>query len=389
MPAPEPPERKTKPMTSKQRLLAAASFREADRVPVELSIPKAARTLPECRRIVEFIDNIADNFIGIGGCVNWGFFGLSTTYREEIVEDRPGEFCIIRRIHQTENGEFTALTKHSYPHLDNPDFLWIKRFIADLDDFDRLITAPRLLPRPFSAAAYQERCTQVGERGLPIVSLQHPLGFLVRNADMIEVYSWFAAEPQRMHRFLEATNRQIVETIKAMGEAGLQPWFNVTAHEMLIPPWLGRRQFDEFVFPYDKEVNEAVHAIGGKVRAHCHGQVMSFLVRMAEMGIDAIEPLEPPPFGDVDLAAAKRLVGERMLLSGNIPSQSFINMSPEEVTACVRGAIEAAAAGGGFTLRPTGGDAGVDPYLDKSALLKIIANVEAYMKAGLKYGSYS
>ncbi|HHW09913.1 MAG TPA: hypothetical protein GXX29_08065, partial [Firmicutes bacterium] len=70
-------------------------------------------------------------------------------------------------------------------------------------------------------------------------------------------------------------------------------------------------------------------------------------------------------------------------------SQSFINMSPEEVTACVRGAIEAAAAGGGFTLRPTGGDAGVDPYLDKSALLKIIANVEAYMEAGLKYGSYS
>ncbi|MGI6544789.1 MAG: uroporphyrinogen decarboxylase family protein [Limnochordia bacterium] len=375
------------PMTNKQRLLTAASFQEADRVPIELRIPAQARALPECKRIVEFIDQEADNFIGVSGSVSWGFFGLSTKSYQEIVEDRPGEYRIVRRVHSTENGDFTALTKHTYPDLDNPDFLWIKHYIANLDDFDRLINAPRTV-RSFSPETYREKVARVGERGVPIVGLRHPLGTLVRNADMLEVYAWIAAEPQRMHRFLEVTNNQIIETIKAMGAAGMSPWFITHAHEMLIPPWLGRKQFDEFVFPYDKQVNDAIHAVGGRIRAHCHGNVMQFLERMADMGIDATEPLEPPPYGDVDLAEAKRLVGGRMLLSGNIPSQAFVEMTPEEVTACVRQAIDVAAAGGGFTLRPTGGNAGIDPYLDKATLKKVVANVEAYIEAGLQYGSY-
>ena len=151
---------------------------------------------------------------------------------------------------------------------------------------------------------------------------------------------------------------------------------------------MGRRRFDEVVFPYDKMVNDAVHKVGGKHRSHCHGNSMQFLERMSEMGVDATEPLEPPPFGDVDLAEVKRLVGDRMLLSGNVPSQSFMTMMRTEVRDCVRKAIAAAARGGGFTLRTTGGHAGVDPDLDKEQPRKIVQNMEAYVKAGLEFGTY-
>ncbi len=374
-------------MTNKRRLLVAAAFQEPDRVPIELRINKKAYALPECQKIVEFINTEADNFISIASGADWGFWGITSKYHEIIENDLPGEYRIIKRIHTTAVGDFTAITQHYYPHLDNPDFYWIKRYIATLDDLDRLIAAPRTT-RPVLADKYYEGVEKVGEKGVPIVSRLHPLGNLVRNATMEEVYGWIALEPKKIHKFLEITNSQVIETIRAMGSAGMKPWFITHAHEMFIPPWLGRRQFDEFVFPYDKKVNDEIHRIGGYVRAHCHGNARRFLERMSEMGTDSIEPLEPLPYGDVDLAEAKRLVGDCMLLSGNIPSQAFTRMSRDEVKESVRMAIKAAAGGGGFTLKTTGEAAGVNPYLDPAMLRKIIENVEAYIEAGMEYGQY-
>ncbi|MBN1446212.1 MAG: hypothetical protein JW957_08945 [Candidatus Omnitrophica bacterium] len=373
-------------MTSKERLSAAASFKEADRVPVELEIGAKERKLPECRRIADFVDNKADNFRGIAG-VNWGFFGLPCEYREEITEDIPGEYRRLKRVYSTPAGEFFALTKHSYPHLDNPDYNWEKRYISTLEDLERLTEAER---RSCSVLAddYFAGVKKIGGRGLPYVARLHPLGLLVRWSKIEEVYGWLISEPTLMHRFLERTNRQVCETIIAMGGKGIAPWFMTWAHEMLVPPWLGRRHFDELVFPYDKAVHDTIHQIGGKVRAHCHGKCINFLRPMADMGIDAIEPLEPEPWGDVDLKQAKRLVGGRMLLSGNIPSQNFLRMSREDVKESVKNAVSDAGQGGGFTLRTTGGDANVDFSLDRDMLKKIIENTEAYIEAGLKYGEY-
>lgn len=374
-------------MTSTERLLTAADFREPDRVPIELQIGASARELPELDRIVEFVDTQADNFIGIG-CVDWGFFGLNSEYSEEVIEDIPGQYRRIRRIYRTrEAGDFFAITRHAYPHLDAPDFRWERRFIDTIDEMARLAEAPRT-SRQFDADAYNRGVEQIGERGVAMTSVMHPLGTLVRQANMVEVYGWLMLEPEIMHRFLESTNTQARDTVLAMGRAGIEPWFGTWALEMLIPPWMGRRLFDEWVFPYDKMVNDAIHIIGGRHRSHCHGESMGFLVRMAEMGLDATEPLEPPPFGDVDLAEAKRLVGDHMMLSGNIPSQDFVTCTPEQVRQWVKDAIAAAAPGGGFSLRTTGGHAGIDPYLDNDTLAHIIRNVEAYIEAGLEYGEY-
>jgi hypothetical protein len=94
-------------MTSRDRLLAAASFQEPDRVPMELIIGDKARQLPETQRIVEFIDSEADNFLGVASA-DFGFFGLESEYSEVTVEDVPGEFRRIRRTHRTVAGDAAA-----------------------------------------------------------------------------------------------------------------------------------------------------------------------------------------------------------------------------------------------------------------------------------------
>jgi hypothetical protein len=373
-------------MDSKTRLLTAWSFQEADRVPIEIQLAPAAYDFPEAQPIIEFIEREADNLYG-SRSVDWGFCGLETSYSEERVEDVPGEYYRLRRVQSTPAGDFVAYTRHNLDTLSPNDFYWEQRYVHSLDDMRRLAEAPRAV-RPLDVQAFQARVREVGDRGLVLAGLLHPLGYLVRNANLDEVYGWFLTQPTLMHTFLERANEQVAGTVAAMGAAGIGPFFSVTAHEMLIPPWMGPRMFDEYVYPYDKHVNDAIHDVGGRLRIHCHGNCMAYLEQFSEMGVDAIEPLERPPFGDVDLAEAKRRVGDRMLLSGNVPSQSFMFMSRAEVRQCVRAAIEAAAAGGGFSLRPAAGTAGTNSVQDAEQMRKYLDNIDAYIEAGLEFGGY-
>jgi hypothetical protein len=375
-------------MTSRERITMAASFQEPDRVPIELQFGKWVRNIPEARRLQEFVDREADNFLS-APLVSWGFMGLDSEYREEIIRDVPGEYRWMRRTHHTEAGEFHAITRHSYEHLDSNDFHWERRFIHDLDDMRRLAAAPRR-PRPFDAEQHLRTVREhIGDRSPDCAALLHPLGTLVRNATMEEVYGWLLTDADVMRRFLESSTEQIVATIAQVGRAGVVPWFMTFAHEMLIPPWLGMQQFKEWVYTFDKPVNDAIHAIGGKHRSHCHGNCMEFLEVMAEMGVDSIEPLEPPPFGNVNLAEAKRRLHGRMLLSGNVMSNLFNRLTdPAETRDMVKRAIDDAAAGGGFTLRTTGGHAGLADNLTAEQQRNVILNIEAYVDTGLEYGKY-
>ena len=115
---------------------------------------------------------------------------------------------------------------------------------------------------------------------------------------------------------------------------------------------------------------------------------MEYLPKMNEMGIDAIEPLESHPLGDVDLAEAKRIVGDQMLLSGNVPSHLFPTLTREEVRQEVRRSISQAARGGGFSLRTTGGVAATNSVKTRDQMVKVLDNIKAYVEAGLEYGSY-
>lgn len=349
-------------MDSKTRMLQALRFEEPDRVPLEMIIsPRCLEMgLPGAEKIRDFQEKEADNFLGAAG-FDWGFFGLDSEYREECVEEAPGCFRRLRRVHATPAGEFTAVTKHDWDNLygegDPNDFHWEKRYIETLDDFRRLTLAPRSR-RAFDLDAYNRDCARIGGRGVPATSLGHPLGDLVRNSNMIEVYSWLLTEPRLVEKYLETCTGQKCESLRALRDLPLAdpPVFRTWALEMLIPPWLGREHFERWVFPFDSRVNDAVHAIGGRHFAHSHGKTGRFLELFADMGIDILDPLEPPPYGDNHLADTKRRVGRRMALCGNIPSQVLVldSFDPGEIRALVRRAIGDGAPGGGFFLRTTG-----------------------------------
>ena len=115
------------------------------------------------------------------------------------------------------------------------------------------------------------------------------------------------------------------------------------------------RIFDQFVAPYDSQIIDAAHAVGQRIVYHTCGGMMPILENIAAMKPDAVETLTPPAMGgDVDLAEAKRRIGDRVCFIGGFDQfHYFTGCSPEETRAEVRRCFEAAGAAGGYILCPS------------------------------------
>ncbi len=113
--------------------------------------------------------------------------------------------------------------------------------------------------------------------------------------------------------------------------------------------------FEEFVAPYDRVLIDAFHAAGQKVVYHTCGGMMPLLEGLVAMGPDAMETFTPCGMGaDVDLAAAKRRVGDKICMIGGFDQfHFFVGCTPGETRAEVRRCFEAAGGGGGFILSPS------------------------------------
>ncbi len=131
--------------------------------------------------------------------------------------------------------------------------------------------------------------------------------------------------------------------------------------------------FDEFVAPYDAPIIAALHAAGQRVVYHTCGGMMPLLERIAGMKPDAMETFTPRGMGgDVDLAEAKRRIGDRVCLIGGFDQFHFLSgCTPQQTRAEVRRCFEAAGRNGGYILCPS------DHFFDADVEL-----VQAYADEG-------
>ncbi|MGB7295828.1 MAG: uroporphyrinogen decarboxylase family protein [Candidatus Aminicenantales bacterium] len=115
--------------------------------------------------------------------------------------------------------------------------------------------------------------------------------------------------------------------------------------------FISPRFYREFIMPYEGEIARAVRLRGVPVYVHTCGAVHDRLEMMVEAGFSGVECLDPPPIGDVDLADAKRRVGGRIFIKGNIdPVHVLLNGSAETVEKDARSRLDVAKPGGMYIL---------------------------------------
>lgn len=110
----------------------------------------------------------------------------------------------------------------------------------------------------------------------------------------------------------------------------------------------------EFCTPYDRQLHDALHAIGLKVVYHLCGGVMQMLENVVDNGADGLETMTPVGMGgDCDLAEAYRRVGDKLFFIGGFDqSIGFESGTPEKARELVF-ACHAACPNGGYICSPS------------------------------------
>jgi len=125
----------------------------------------------------------------------------------------------------------------------------------------------------------------------------------------------------------DALTEVVVDSCAGMLERGFDMLRLGAATACLLSPEL----FDKFCAPFQKRIAEAVDRSGGIVCLHMCGKVRNLLGAIAKTGVPAMETITPPPLGDTTLAEARRIVGDKMCLKGNLsPLGKLLNGTPDE-----------------------------------------------------------
>jgi uroporphyrinogen-III decarboxylase len=116
------------------------------------------------------------------------------------------------------------------------------------------------------------------------------------------------------------------------------------------PPYISPRVFDEFVYPYLKmQVDTAVNA-GFKVHVHLDGDLTKVLDTLSHITDGLPRGRVMLDFEKTDMKQAKKILGDKVCIYGNVPAALLVFGTPDEVDEYCRQLIEDCAAGGGFIL---------------------------------------
>ena len=160
-------------------------------------------------------------------------------------------------------------------------------------------------------------------------------------------------DPEWVHAFLKILQKRKITFVKSLKGAkyDILELGGGDASTTVISPKL----FNEFVAPYDSVLIQLAHEAGQRIVYHTCGGMMPILEDIAAMHPDAMETFTPPAMGaDVDLAEAKRRIGDKVCMIGGFDQFHFFkDCTPEATRAEVRRCFEAAGANGGYIIAPS------------------------------------
>ena len=195
----------------------------------------------------------------------------------------------------------------------------------------------------------------LGDSGLVMVDTADPLCLAAQMFDMAAFTVIALTEPRLFRQVLDKFAAWLLPRVQQTARALPGRLWRIYGPEYASPPYLPPRLFGEYVSPYVREMTGAIHAGGGYARVHCHGNIRRLLDEITATGCDAIDPIEPPPQGDIQLAEVRRLYGGRLTLFGNLEASDLEMLPTPAFREKIRRALREGTAGSGrgFVLMPS------------------------------------
>ncbi len=197
--------------------------------------------------------------------------------------------------------------------------------------------------------------SDLGDTGIVMIDTPDPLCLAASLFDMGMYTVMAMTEPSLFHALLERFASNLWAKTEAAARALPGRLWRIYGPEYASPPYLPPLLFREYVCRYVTPMIEAIHRYTGYARIHCHGNLKSILDDIAAMGPDGLDPIEPPPQGDVELSYVRKRYGKDMVLFGNLEMSDVENLPTDKFSEKVKRAIAEGTSGNGrgFVLMPS------------------------------------
>ncbi len=193
----------------------------------------------------------------------------------------------------------------------------------------------------------------LGDSGIVMIDTPDPLCLAADLFAMADYTVVAATEPALFHRLLERFAAVLWPKTEAVAAALPGRLWRIYGPEYAAAPYLHPRYFREYVVQYDTPLVRAIQRTGGYARLHCHGRLKAILDDIAATGCDGLDPIEPPPQGDVELREVRAKYGAQMVLFGNLEASDIENLPTPEFEIKIRRALAEGVGGRGFVLMPS------------------------------------
>lgn len=380
-------------MTSKERILTAMRGGKADYVPVSPDISVMVPDRLTGRPFYELhLDGREHNgwtsashseayveavkYFGMDGFYMYG--GLKEIRPEGApefksqVSDSP-EGKIVERICRTEKGD---LREKEIYFGDEPPWRLEKPVKNLEEDFEKL---QLMMGHDWKWEKTFNDIDRIGDLGvyLGMVPVFQDWWFYYRDGGFEQLFMDFMMEPAFMDRVHEYWMDWALANVRAMVEAkpdvimlgGSSASLSISSPDI----------FRKYELPFIKEATKICRNAGAISHLHVCGKSWQLVEMVAEeTDLTSMEPLEEPPSGNVDLAEAKRRVGHKLCIKGNINTTEFmLRATPEEIEEKCKRLIDIAGRDGGFILS-TGDQCGRDT--PDANLFKMVEVAKTYGK---------
>jgi hypothetical protein len=273
----------------------------------------------------------------------------------------------------------TSLARRS-PEIDT---LWtVEHLLKDLDDLRAYLELPdEVFTEEIRVDNLLEEDEELGGRGIVMVDTEDPICAAAALFSM-ENFTIIALTEQKLfHRLLEKLSRHIYARTARTAQAFPGRLWRIYGPEYATEPYLPPRLFDEYVVRYTRPMVETIHKYGGLARIHCHGRLRAVLDYIVGMGADAIDPLEPPPHGDVELEYVRSRYGRDLALFGNLEIADLENTEPGQFARVVEKTLRdgTRGPGKGFVLMPSSAPNG------RTITPTVMANYETMVRLATRF----
>jgi len=341
-------------LTSRERIMRIFENKEIDRPALKLwgARPSADMLHPSYRPVHELACTKSDLFAVARSPFNVYYGQNSEKYIEKYYEDTDSSLWKDEHIiFHTPKGDLHGINRVST--VGEPSYT-IEHLIKEPEDIGKMLSV-EYVPFKFNSADYTEKQNELGDRGIVMFDLDHA-AYAVQRLIGSENLAYFSIDCRKeLAELTRVFSSRIINHAKEAIISGINGVFSWVGPELFIPPLMSPVDFDEFVFENDKKLCDVIHNGGGYVWVHCHGKVSNFIEKFVRMGVNVLNPLEPPKNGDINLEEVISKHSNCIGWEGNIEIQDIIESDPEHLKELIHTCVEAGNKSGRFILCPSAG----------------------------------